>query len=101
LTLLGRSDATLVDLRERREREKRPHPGSLHAHPDLADNVRQGGMLHELASATGKRLVFLGLRRALGHGGAGGPSAGIAGACHIERHRRLEEAGGPTVAPGS
>ena len=34
-------------------------PGSLHApYPDLQDNIRRGGMLHELASATGKRIVF-------------------------------------------
>jgi hypothetical protein len=55
LGLLGRTDATLVDLRERREREKHGLiPGSLHApYPDLADNVRPGGMLHALAGATG------------------------------------------------
>ena len=34
-------------------------PGSLHApYPDLQENIRAGGMLHELASATGKRMVF-------------------------------------------
>jgi hypothetical protein len=33
--------------------------GSLHApYPDLAANVRLGGMLNELARATGKRIVF-------------------------------------------
>jgi sulfur dioxygenase len=105
LKLLGRSDATLVDLRERREREKHGLiPGSLHApYPDLADNVRQGGMLHELASATGKRLVFycaFGERSAMAVQAAQG--AGIAGACHIEGGiDAWKKAGGPTVAPGS
>ena len=43
-----------------REREKHGTiPGSLHApYPDLQENVRPGGMLYELAAATGKRLVF-------------------------------------------
>ncbi len=105
LKLLGRSDATLVDLRERREREKHGLiPGSLHApYPDLADNVRPGGMLHELASATGKRLVFycaFGERSAMAVQAAQG--AGIASACHIEGGiDAWNKAGGPTVAPGS
>src|SRR5919106_3977323 len=60
LGLVGRTDVALVDLRERREREKHGEiPGSLHApYPDLEDNVRPGGMLYELAAATGKQLVF-------------------------------------------
>ena len=105
LQLLGRSDATLVDLRERREREKHGLiPGSLHApYPDLADNVRPGGVLHELASATGKRLVFycaFGERSAMAVQAAQG--AGITGACHIEGGiDAWKKAGGPTVAPGS
>src|SRR5881227_4053167 len=58
--LLGRTDVAMIDLRERREREKHGSiPGSLHApYPELEDNVRPGGMLHELAAATGKRIVF-------------------------------------------
>jgi glyoxylase-like metal-dependent hydrolase (beta-lactamase superfamily II) len=105
LRLLGRTDATLVDLRERREREKHGLiPGSLHApYPDLADNVRPGGMLHALASATGKRLVFycaFGERSAMAVEAAQG--AGIATACHIEGGiDAWKKAGGPTVAPGS
>src|SRR5438552_3235438 len=52
IALLGRPDVTLVDLRERTEREKQGViPGSLHApYPDLGANVRLGGMLHELAA---------------------------------------------------
>jgi sulfur dioxygenase len=60
LALSGRSELALIDLRERREREKQGAiPGSLHApYGDLAENLEVGGMLFELASATGKSLVF-------------------------------------------
>ena len=60
IALVDRPDVALIDLRERSEREKHGViPGSLHApYPDLALNVRPGGMLHELARATGKQLVF-------------------------------------------
>ena len=34
-------------------------PGALHApYPELQENIGKGGMLHELASSTSKRLVF-------------------------------------------
>src|SRR5690349_6297410 len=57
--LAGQSDIALIDLRERSEREKHGLiAGSLHApYPDLQDNIRAGGMLHELACSTGKRMV--------------------------------------------
>src|SRR5262249_4448350 len=60
MTLVGRPEVVLVDLRESNEREKHGIiPGSLHApYPDLAAHVRRGGTLHELASATGKRVLF-------------------------------------------
>jgi rhodanese-related sulfurtransferase len=60
MALNGRPDVALVDLRERTEREKHGIiAGSLHApYPELAANVRPGGMLHELARATGKRIIF-------------------------------------------
>src|SRR5207245_4207024 len=60
LALSGRADVALIDLRERREREKHGSiPGSLHApYPDLQENIQPGGMLYELAAATGKRMVF-------------------------------------------
>ena len=53
-------DVVLIDLREKSEREKHGLiPGSLHApYTDLAENISAGGMLHELADATGRRLVF-------------------------------------------
>jgi rhodanese-related sulfurtransferase len=97
--LLGRPDVTLVDLRERIEREKHGViPGSLHApYPDLAANVRPGGILHELASATGKRVLFycaFGERSAMAVQAA--QDAGLAAACHI--HGGIDawkKAGGP------
>src|SRR5438045_475480 len=50
--LVGGPGITLVDLREKTERERHGViPGSLHApYPDLAQNVQPGGMLHELAA---------------------------------------------------
>ena len=102
--LVGTADTILVDLRERREREKHGIiPGSLHApYPDLADNVRPGGMLHELAAATGKRLVFycaFGERSAMAVQAAQG--AGIAAACHIEGGLDAwRKAGGAIAVPG-
>jgi rhodanese-related sulfurtransferase len=85
--LTGRPEVTLVDLRERTEREKHGIiPGSLHApYPDLAANVRPGGMLHELARATGRRIVFycaFGERSAMAVQAA--QDAGLASACHIQ-----------------
>jgi sulfur dioxygenase len=85
--LLGRRDVVLIDLRERSEREKHGViPGSLHApYPDLQENVAEGGMLHELATATDKRLVFycaFGERSAMAVQAA--QDAGLASACHIE-----------------
>jgi sulfur dioxygenase len=85
--LMGRSDVVLVDLRERTEREKQGViPGSLHApYPDLQENVRSGGMLHELAAATGKRIVFycaFGERSAMAVQAA--QDCGIPSACHIQ-----------------
>ena len=60
-------------------------PGSLHApYPDLQDNIRPGGMLHELAAATGKRMLFycaFGERSAMAVQAA--QDSGIATACHI------------------
>jgi sulfur dioxygenase len=86
IKLVGRPDVTLVDLREKSEREKYGViPGSLHApYPDLQDNIQPGGMLHELATATGKRILFycaFGERSAMAVQAA--QDSGIAAACHI------------------
>lgn len=97
--LLGRRDVALVDLRERSERERHGCiPGALHApYPDLQENISEGGMLHELAEATGKRLVFFcafGERSAMAVQAA--QDAGIASACHIEGGMGAwKKAGGP------
>ena len=84
--LIGRRDIVIIDLRERTEREKHGViQGSLHApYPDLQGNIQAGGMLHELASATNKRLVFycaFGERSAMAVQAA--QDAGLATACHI------------------
>jgi glyoxylase-like metal-dependent hydrolase (beta-lactamase superfamily II)/rhodanese-related sulfurtransferase len=87
MALVGKPDVALIDLREKTEREKYGViAGSLHApYPDLAENVRPGGMLNELARATGKRIVFycaFGERSAMAVQAA--QDAGIASACHIQ-----------------
>jgi rhodanese-related sulfurtransferase len=86
-TLVGAPDVVLIDLREPRERAKHGViPGSLHApYADLAANVRPGGMLNELARATGKRIVFycaFGERSAMAVAAA--QEAGLAAARHIQ-----------------
>src|SRR6185312_15552697 len=60
LTLRERSDVAFIDLRERNERDKHGSiPGALHApYVDLQENIGPGGMLHELAATTGKRVLF-------------------------------------------
>jgi glyoxylase-like metal-dependent hydrolase (beta-lactamase superfamily II)/rhodanese-related sulfurtransferase len=86
MALNGRADVAFVDLRERAEREKHGIiPGSLHApYPDLPAHVGPGGMLHELARATGKRILFycaFGERSAMAVQAA--QEAGLASSCHI------------------
>ena len=86
ITLVGRPDVAFIDLRERAEREKHGViAGSLHApYPELAEHVGRGGMLHELARATGKRILFycaFGERSAMAVQAA--QDAGLASACHI------------------
>jgi len=86
MALIGRPDVAFVDLRERAEREKHGIiAGSLHApYPDLPAHVGPGGMLHELARATGKRILFycaFGERSAMAVQAA--QDAGLASASHI------------------
>jgi sulfur dioxygenase len=85
--LVGRADVALIDLREKSEREKHGViAGSLHApYPDLAANIRPGGVLYELASAAGKRMLFycaFGERSAMAVQAA--QDAGLSTACHIQ-----------------
>jgi sulfur dioxygenase len=87
MAAIGRPDVALVDLREPRERERHGAiPGSLHApYPDLRGNIGPGGMLHELAVATGKRILFycaFGERSAMAVQAA--QDAGIKSACHLQ-----------------
>jgi rhodanese-related sulfurtransferase len=87
MTLVGRPEVALVDLRESDEREKHGMiPGSLHApYTDLAAQLRRGGMLHELVLATGKRVLFycaFGERSAMAVQAA--QDAGLSSTCHIE-----------------
>src|ERR671918_1483252 len=57
---LGRPDILLVDLRESSERSKHGVlPGALHApYPAIGEGLQPGGMLREVAAATGRRIVF-------------------------------------------
>jgi rhodanese-related sulfurtransferase len=84
--IIGKPDVVLIDLRERSERERQGAiPGSLHVpYASLQENIGAGGMLHELAKSTGKRLLFycaFGERSAMAVQAA--QDAGLASACHI------------------
>ncbi len=86
IALRGQPDIALVDLREKSEREKHGViPGSLHApYPNLRDEIDTGGMLHELAAASGRRILFycaFGERSAMAVQAA--QDAGLKNACHI------------------
>jgi glyoxylase-like metal-dependent hydrolase (beta-lactamase superfamily II)/rhodanese-related sulfurtransferase len=86
ITSLGRPDILLVDLRENSERAKHGMlPGALHApYPGIAESLRPGGMLHEVAAATGRRIVFFcafGERSAMAVAAAG--AAGVPNTAHI------------------
>jgi sulfur dioxygenase len=99
--LRGRSEVVIVDLREKSERERHGViPGSLHApYPNLRENIDAGGMLHELAASTGKRIVFycaFGERSAMAVQAA--QDAGLKTACHIEGGiNAWKKANGPLV----
>jgi rhodanese-related sulfurtransferase len=87
IALVGKPNVALIDLRERSERERHGTiPGSLHVpYPALQENISEGGMLSELAKATGKRLLFycaFGERSAMAVQAA--QDAGLTSACHIE-----------------
>lgn len=86
LGLVKQPDVVLIDLREEAERERHGTiPGSLHApYPELQQNIRVGGILRELAEATGKCLLFycaFGERSAMAVQAA--QDAGIGTARHI------------------
>ncbi|MGD9838000.1 MAG: rhodanese-like domain-containing protein [Afipia sp.] len=102
--IVGRPDVALIDLRERREREKHGIiPGSLHApYPDLQDNVKAGGILHDLAATTHKQLLFycaFGERSAMAVQAA--QDAGLTTARHIQGGIEAWRIAGGRIAPGS
>jgi rhodanese-related sulfurtransferase len=98
---LGRPDILLVDLRENSERAKHGTiSGALHApYPSIGENLQPGGMLREVAAATGRRVVFFcafGERSAMAVAAA--RSAGLANTAHIEGGiDAWKKAGGPVA----
>lgn len=99
---LGDPDMLLVDLREAGERTRHGVlSGALHApYPAIADNLQPGGMLREVANATGRRIVFVcayGERSAMAVRAA--TDAGFATAAHLGGGMDAwKKAGGPVVA---
>jgi len=98
---LGRPDILLVDLRESGERAKHGTlPGALHApYPGIGDSLRRGGMLREVAAATGRRIVFFcafGERSAMAVAAA--KEAGLANTAHLAGGLDAwKKAGGPVL----
>ena len=98
---MGRPDILLVDLRENSERAKHGTlPGALHApYPGICEALQPGGMLHEVAAATGRRVVFFcafGERSAMAVAAA--KKAGLANTAHIEGGiDAWKKAGGPVM----
>jgi glyoxylase-like metal-dependent hydrolase (beta-lactamase superfamily II)/rhodanese-related sulfurtransferase len=98
---LGRPDILLVDLRETSERAKHGTiSGALHApYPGIAESLQPGGMLREVAAATGRRVVFFcafGERSAMAVAAA--KNAGLANTAHIEGGvDAWKKVGGPVV----
>jgi glyoxylase-like metal-dependent hydrolase (beta-lactamase superfamily II)/rhodanese-related sulfurtransferase len=102
IAIVGGPDVALIDLREKREREKHGViPGSLHApYGELQENIAPGGLIHALAESSGKRIVFycaFGERSAMAVQAA--QDAGIASARHIEGGiAAWTRAGGPLAS---
>jgi glyoxylase-like metal-dependent hydrolase (beta-lactamase superfamily II)/rhodanese-related sulfurtransferase len=105
LPLVGRTDIAFIDLREASERERHGViPGSVHApYTDLRDNIMPGGMLHRLAAADGKQLLFycaFGERSAMAVQAA--QDARLASARHVQGGiDAWKKAAGPLEPPGS
>jgi len=98
---LGRPDILLVDLRETSERAKYGTlPGALHApYTGIDESLKPGGMLREVASATGRRIVFFcayGERSAMAVAAA--KEAGLSSPAHIAGGiDAWKKAGGPIL----
>jgi sulfur dioxygenase len=87
IALVGRPDVALIDLREKRERDRHGEiPGALHLpYHDLQENISPHGVLQMLAAMPEKLLVFYcayGERSAMAVQAA--QDAGISAARHIE-----------------
>ena len=99
IALVEQPDVVPIDLRERAERERHGViPGSLHVpYPALEENTAPGGMLHALATATGRRLLFycaFGERSAMAVQSA--QDAGLSSTCHLQGGiAAWKAAGGP------
>jgi glyoxylase-like metal-dependent hydrolase (beta-lactamase superfamily II)/rhodanese-related sulfurtransferase len=98
---LGRPEILLVDLRETSERNKHGMlSGALHApYGGIEESLQPGGMLREVAAASGRRIVFFcafGERSAMAVKAA--KEAGLANAAHIEGGMDAwKKAGGPVL----
>lgn len=99
--IFGKPSTALVDLREAHERDVQGLiPGSLHMpYGELEENIREGGLLHELAVATGKQILFYcayGERSAMAVEAA--QAMGLASARHLQGGiDAWRKAGGPIV----
>jgi glyoxylase-like metal-dependent hydrolase (beta-lactamase superfamily II)/rhodanese-related sulfurtransferase len=98
---IGRPDILLVDLRESGERAKHGMlSGALHApYPSIEESLQPGGMLREVAAASGRRIVFFcafGERSAMAVKAA--KDAGLTNTAHIEGGiDAWKKAGGPVL----
>jgi glyoxylase-like metal-dependent hydrolase (beta-lactamase superfamily II)/rhodanese-related sulfurtransferase len=98
---LGRPEVLLVDLRENGERARHGTlSGALHApYPTVGESLAPGGMLREVAAATGRRIVFFcafGERSAMAVAAA--KDAGLANTAHIAGGiDAWKKAGGPVL----
>ncbi|MBR0757565.1 MBL fold metallo-hydrolase [Bradyrhizobium jicamae] len=98
---LGRPEILLVDLRETGERTKHGTlSGALHApYGGICESLQPGGMLREVAAATGRRVVFFcafGERSAMAVAAA--KKAGLENTAHIEGGiDAWKKAGGPVL----
>jgi glyoxylase-like metal-dependent hydrolase (beta-lactamase superfamily II)/rhodanese-related sulfurtransferase len=98
---LHRPDILLVDLRESNERAKHGTlEGALHTpYPSVEESLKPGGMLREVAAATGRRIVFFcafGERSAMAVAAA--KEAGLSNTAHIAGGiDAWKKAGGPIL----
>ena len=101
LQIIGQPDVVLIDLRENSERERHGAiPGSLHVpYANLEASTCHGGALHELATSSGKRLLFycaFGERSAMAVQAA--QDAGLQAACHLQGGLAAWKAAGGPIA---